>query len=438
MTPDFHFPRNFLWGVATAAYQIEGAVSEDGRGLSIWDTFSHTPGKIFANHTGDIACDHYHRWPDDLDLIRSLGVQSYRFSVAWPRILPEGIGRVNEKGLDFYERLIDGMLERNIVPNATLYHWDLPQALQDRGGWGSRDTVHAFVNYADAVTRRLGDRVGFYATFNEPWCIATLGHANGEHAPGLQDMALALQVAHHVLLAHGLALPVMRENAPQAQHGIVLNFTPSYALDDTEEAQQAAKLMDSTFNRWYADPLFLGRYPEDAWALYGDAVPSVHEGDLTHISAAIDFLGVNYYTRAVFGHHPGNVERTAMGWEVYPQGLRELLLRLQRDYDPPVMYVTENGAAYDDKLEGGAVRDPERIRYLERHIAAVGEAIAAGAKVGGYYVWSLMDNFEWAHGYSKRFGLIYVDYDTQARTLKDSARWYRDFVRRQKPASAIL
>lgn len=426
------FPADFRWGVATAAYQIEGAVSEDGRGPSIWDTFSHTPGKTYNGDTGDVACDHYHCWPEDLALMSQLGIQSYRFSVAWPRVLPQGTGRVNAKGLDFYERLVDGLLARGIEPNATLYHWDLPQPLQDKGGWASRDTAQAFVAYADAVSRRLGDRVKFYATFNEPWCIAILGHESGEHAPGFNDRRLALQVAHHVLLAHGLAMPALRENAPQAQHGIVLNFTPSYALDDSTEAQQAARLMDGTFNRWFADPLFKGRYPEDTWELYGELVPKVHDGDLAQIAAPIDFLGVNYYTRVTFGGDPVNVERTAMGWEVFPQGLRDLLLRLQRDYSPPVMYVTENGAAYDDKLVDGAVYDPERIRYYERHLAAMHEALEAGANVKGYYAWSLMDNFEWAKGYSKRFGLIYVDYPTQRRILKSSAKWYAELIAKHR------
>jgi len=421
------FPPDFRWGVATAAYQIEGAVSKDGRGPSIWDTFSHTPGKTYNGDTGDVACDHYHRYSDDLELMVKLGIQSYRFSVAWPRVLPQGTGRVNAKGLDFYERLVDGLLARGIEPNATLYHWDLPQPLQDRGGWGNRDTAQAFVGYADAVSRRLGDRVKLYATFNEPWCIAILSHEIGEHAPGLHDRRLALQVAHHVLLAHGLALPVLRENAPKAQHGIVLNFTPAYALDNTEEAQQAATLADGTFNRWFADPLFNGRYPEDIWALYGDTVPEVQDGDLAQIAAPIDFLGVNYYTRVSFGGNAGNVERTAMGWEVFPQGLRDLLLRLQRDYGAP-MYVTENGAAYEDTLVDGAVHDPERISYYERHLAAVHEAIEAGANVKGYYAWSLLDNFEWAKGYSKRFGLVYVDYPTQRRILKSSAKWYAELI----------
>jgi len=421
------FPADFRWGVATAAYQIEGAVSKDGRGPSIWDTFSHTPGKTHNGDTGDVACDHYHRWADDLELMSQLGIQSYRFSVAWPRILPQGTGRVNAKGLDFYERLVDGLLARGIEPNATLYHWDLPQPLQDKGGWASRDTAQTFVAYADAVSRRLGDRVKFYATFNEPWCIAILSHEIGEHAPGFNDRRLALQVAHHVLLAHGLAMPVLRENAPKAQHGIVLNFTPSYALDDSIEARQTATLMDGTFNRWFADPLFKGRYPEDIWELYGELVPKVDDGDMAQIAAPIDFLGVNYYTRVSFGGDPGNVERTAMGWEVFPQGLRDLLLRLQRDYGVP-MYVTENGAAYADNFVDGTVHDPERVRYLERHLAAVHEALEAGANVKGYYAWSLLDNFEWAKGYSKRFGLIYVDYPTQRRILKSSAKWYAELI----------
>lgn len=433
------FPPDFLWGVATAAFQIEGATREDGRGPSIWDTFCATPGRVENGDTGEVACDHYHRWESDLDLIASLGVQSYRFSVAWPRIFPEGTGRVNEKGLDFYDRLVDGMLARGLRPNATLYHWDLPQALQDRGGWGARDTAYAFADYAEVVTRRLGDRLAFCATFNEPWCIAILSHAIGEHAPGLRNPKLALQVAHNLYVAHGLALPRLRANAPGAEHGIVLNFTPSYPASEAPEDEAAAARFDGFFNRWFLDPLLKGSYPQDLWEGYGDAVPVMQEGDLELFKQPLDFLGVNYYSRAVVAHAegdwpnfksvPAGEAHTDMGWEVFPQGLTDLLVRLKRDYPLPPLYITENGAAYPDQLQGGRVVDSERTRYYALHLTALQEALRQGVDVRGYYAWSLMDNFEWAKGYSKRFGLVYVDYATQERTLKESGRWYQGVIR---------
>lgn len=432
------FPTDFLWGVATAAFQIEGATREDGRGQSIWDTFCAIPGKVENGDTGEVACDHYHRWENDLDLIKSLGVRSYRFSIAWPRVLPEGTGRVNEKGLDFYDRLVDGMLERELEPNATLYHWDLPQALQDNGGWENRDTAEAFAYYADTVTKRLGDRVAYYATFNEPWCISILSHAIGEHAPGTYDMGLALQVSHNVYVTHGLALPRMRANAPGAQHGIVLNLTPSDPASRAPEDHEAARRFDGFFNRWFLDPLFKGSYPQDMWDGYSQMGPDVREGDLRLISQSLDFLGVNYYRRAVIAHREGDwpdfqsvafdAERTEMGWEVYPQGLTDLLVRLKRDYDLPPLYITENGAAYADRLENGSVLDHQRINFYERHFEALLKAMRQGVDVRGFYAWSLMDNFEWAKGYGKRFGLVYVDYETQERTLKDSGQWLRSLI----------
>lgn len=432
------FPTNFLWGVATAAYQIEGATTEDGRGQSIWDAFCRETGRVENGDTGEVACDHYHRWEGDLDLIQQLGVRSYRFSVAWPRVFPEGTGRLNERGLDFYDRLVDGLLERGLEPSATLYHWDLPQVLQDRGGWGNRDTAEAFADYADAVTARLGDRVSYYATFNEPWCISILSHAIGEHAPGSHNMRLALQVAHNLYVAHGLALPRMRANAPNAQHGIVLNLTPSDPVSPAPDDQEAAARFDGFFNRWFLDPLFKGSYPEDMWAGYGSQVPKVLEGDLELIAQPLDFLGVNYYQRAVVAHEAGDwpnfksvafdAERTTMGWEVYPEGLTNLLVGLKDRYSLPPLYITENGAAYADQLENGHVHDRARLSFYERHFAALLEAIGQGVDVRGYYAWSLMDNFEWAKGYSQRFGLIYVDYQTQERTLKDSGKWFHEFI----------
>jgi beta-glucosidase len=430
----------FIWGVATSAYQIEGAAAEGGRAPSIWDTFCRVPGAVVRGEHGDVACDHYHRWPADLDLVRELGLDAYRFSVAWPRVVPGGRGRVNPAGLDFYERLVDGMLERGLRPYATLYHWDLPQALQDRGGWESRDTAHAFAAYADHVSTRLGDRVVSYATLNEPWCSAHLGYAVGEHAPGVRDQRRSLQVAHHLLLAHGLAMPALRAGAPRAAHGIVLNLFPVDPATDREEDVAAAQRHDGFVNRWYLDPIFRGRYPEDVWEAYGDIVPTTEPGDLAVIAAPIDVLGVNYYTRAVVRDCPEHPfpsacdvrvpgERTLMDWEVRPEGLTRLLVRLQAEYDPRSMLVTENGAAYaDDQWRDGRPHDADRRAYLEGHVHAVREAAAQGARVDGYFAWSLLDNFEWSHGYDKRFGIVHVDFQTLERTPKESARWYQGFV----------
>jgi beta-glucosidase len=442
------FPDSFVWGVATSAFQIEGATSADGRGTSIWDTFCRTPGKVFEGHTGDIACEHYHHWQSDLDLIAELGVDAYRFSIAWPRILADGAGQVNAKGLDFYERLVDGMLRRGLKPYCTLYHWDLPQALDDKGGWLSRDTAMAFAEYAEVVTKRLGDRVVSYATLNEPWCSAYLGYGNGHHAPGHADLKESFQAAHHLLLAHGLALPVMRENAPGAEHGIVLNLSQVYPETDSPEDTEAARRFDRLNNLWYLGPLFEGRYPEDVWQQLGALVPEVADGDLAIINRPIDFLGENYYTPTFVQHQAGDypnisfvrhdaAEHTAMDWEVYPQGLRDLLLRLHRDYGVP-LYVTENGAAYADTIVADGVHDSARTAYFQGHLAAVAEAVSAGADVRGYFAWSLMDNFEWAFGYDRRFGIVYVDFETQVRTLKDSAKWYQKFVRQQREAVSAV
>lgn len=443
-SPSRSHPSDFRWGVATSSYQIEGAVREDERGPSIWDTFCRTPRKVVGGDTGDVACDHYHRWPQDLDLMEELGVQAYRFSISWPRVFPEGTGWLNPKGLDFYDRLVDGLLARGIEPWVTLYHWDLPQKLQDTGGWLDRGVVDAFVGYAEAVTKRLGDRVAAYATLNEPWCSAFLGYEKGEHAPGFGSRAMGLRAAHHLLLAHGSALEVMRSHAPNARHGIVLNLNPTYPASAAPEDAEAAYRFDGFFNRWYLDPILRGAYPEDAWEGYGDDVPDVVAGDLEIIGRPIDFLGVNYYSRAVVADDPHaswpaargvavEAERTDMGWEVYPQGLTDLLVRLDRDYALPPVYITENGGAWPDELVDGSVRDPARIEYLAQHIAAVQEAMRQGVDVRGYFAWSLLDNFEWALGYSKRFGLVYVDYETQERIPKESARWYADLIARQGP-----
>lgn len=421
------FPKGFVWGAATAAYQIEGGCQADGRGESIWDRFSHTSGRVSNGDTGDTACDHYHHYREDIALLPALNLKAYRFSIAWPRILPLGAGAVNPRGLDFYDQLVDELLAAGIAPYVTLYHWDLPQALQDVGGWGNRAVIGQFADYTAIVTRRLGDRVQHWMTINEPWVVAFHGHRSGEHAPGLRDEKLALQVTHHLLLAHGAAVDVVRANAPQAQVGIVLNFTPNEPAHGTPEEAEQAEAGWQADAAWFLAPLFKGHYPPEAWQTYGVLAPETHPGDLAQISRSIDFLGVNYYTRNVIGTDepvPG-AEYTEMGWEVYPQGLEKLLLRLRADYRLPPIYITENGAAFADEVGAdGRVHDVRRRLYLQTHLMAVARAIEQGVDVRGYFVWSLLDNFEWAWGYSKRFGIVYVDYPTQARILKDSASWY--------------
>ena len=435
------FPEHFTFGVATSAFQIEGSTSADGRGPSIWDTFCREPGRISDGSSGDVACDHYRRWEEDLELIASLGVQAYRFSVAWPRVQPSGSGAINPLGLDFYERLVDGMLERGLDPYLTLYHWDLPQPLQDVGGWANRDTAYHFAEYARAVGERLGNRVKSYATLNEPWCSSILSYQIGEHAPGLRDRKLALAAAHHLLLGHGEATKVLREVVPGAVVGTVLNLNSVTPATSSEQDAAAARFEDGAFNRWFLDPLLRGEYPADIWEAYGDDVPHVQPGDLETIRQPLDFLGVNYYSRSVVSaggeqQRPSESSYTDMGWEVYPQGLSDLLLRLHVDYTLPPIFITENGAAYKDTLEGSAVHDAERVAYLQTHVAEVASAVRQGVKVDGYFAWSLMDNFEWAHGYSKRFGLVYVDYGDQRRVLKDSALWYRGLAGAKVPELA--
>ena len=444
------FPADFVWGVATSAFQIEGAYEADGRSFSIWDTFCRTPGKVHNGDTGDVACDHYHLWERDLDLIKRLGVNAYRFSVAWPRVVPEGRGAVNEKGLDFYDRLVDGLLARGLKPYCTLYHWDLPQVLEDKGGWVVRDTAYAFADYAEEVVKRLGDRVASYATLNEPWCSAYLGYGNGHHAPGYSDQKMSLAATHHLLLAHGLALPRMRQRAPKAEHGIVLNLAQVYPETESAEDAAAAERFDMLNNLLYLDPLFKGRYPQELVDNLGALIPEIHEGDLKTIAAPLDFLGENYYTPSFVAFEPASewphvrpvehpdAEKTAMGWEVRPKGLSDMLVRLHDDYKLP-LYVTENGAAYSDPehLSGNEVHDAERRSYYQRHVKAVQEALTQGAEVRGYFAWSLLDNFEWAFGYDKRFGIVHVDFDTQKRTLKDSAKWYREFVGQQRKERVV-
>ena len=436
------FPKDFVWGVATSSFQIEGAAAEDGKGPSIWDEFCRKPGAIADGSDGDIACDHYHRLQSDLDLIASLGVDAYRFSVSWPRVRPGGSGAWNEKGLAFYERLVDGLLARGIQPYLTLNHWDLPAELQDGGGWANRDTVQCFVEFALGMAARLGDRVATITTHNEPWVIATLGYEQGVFAPGIKDRKQAVQASHHLLLSHGLALEALRAAGCKARLGIVLNLSPMQAVADTEADRHKTRLEDGLLVRWYTDPLFKGAYPADVLEHLGADSPRVEPDDMQHIATPMDFLGINYYTRSMVSAgapwdvHSGGNEVTDMGWEVYPEGLTDLLLRLHRDYAVPPMYIKENGAAFKDELVDGRVHDAQRSNYIARHIAAVADALAQGVRMEGYMVWSLLDNFEWASGYAKRFGIVHVDYATQRRTLKDSALWYRDFLQRQRAARA--
>lgn len=432
------FPSEFVWGVATSAFQIEGAASLDGKGPSIWDRFCSQPGVIEDGTNGEVACDHYRRWQSDLDLVAALGVDAYRFSVSWPRVRPSGAGPWNPKGLAFYDRLVDGLLERGIKPYLTLNHWDLPQALQDCGGWAHRDTVHRFVEYALGVQAQLGDRVCTITTHNEPWVMATLGHETGIFAPGIRNRATAMQVSHHLLLSHGLALQALRDQGSRARLGIVLNLAPVYPARDTPQDKAKAGLEDGLLLRWYMDPLFRRCYPEDVLEHLGPDAPRVAPGDMQAIATPMDFMGINYYSRSMVSAEAPwvagqcGLEVTDMGWEVFPQGLTELLLRVHRDYRVPPLYVTENGGAFRDEVVAGRVRDERRTHYLAHHIQAVADAMRQGVPMAGYMVWSLLDNFEWASGHAKRFGIVHVDYATQARTLKDSAKWYRDLVRDQR------
>jgi beta-glucosidase len=438
------FPAGLRFGVATAAFQIEGAVREDGRGESIWDRFCRVPGVVAGGDTGDVACDHYHRWEADLDLMAAMGIESYRFSIAWPRVQADGRGAPNAAGLGFYRRLCEGLVERGIEPIATLYHWDLPQALQDSGGWAARDTASRFAEYAGVVAEALGDLVTQWITHNEPWVVAFLGHAMGVKAPGMRHWPTALRASHHLLLSHGLALRALRGAlGASVQAGIALNLQPAHPATSAPEDREAARRMDGHLNRWFLDPLLRGRYPGDMLDLYEafyGPFDAVRDGDLAIISAPIDFLGVNYYNPhrvaaaprelpLTLRLEPGAPPTTAIGWEIDPDGLRDILLRLRREYPPLPVYITENGAAFDDPpVNGGPVEDPERTDYLRGHLAATAEAIAEGADVRRYCVWSLLDNFEWEAGYGQRFGIVHVDYATQQRVPKRSALWYRDFI----------
>ncbi|AGB40269.1 beta-galactosidase [Halobacteroides halobius DSM 5150] len=436
------FPLDFVWGSATSSYQIEGAYDEDGKGESIWDIFSHTLGKINNNDTGDVACDHYHRYKEDIELMKEIGLDSYRFSISWPRILPNGKGEINQKGLNFYKELVDQLLEAGIEPVITLYHWDLPQALQEEGGWANRDTIKYFVKYAEVLFDELGAKVSQWITHNEPWVVSFLGYAEGEHAPGIKDRKQALQVAHNLLVSHGLVVKKFRELDLTGDIGITLNLTSVYSYSETDKDQEAAQLMEEYINGWFLDPVFKGSYPKKLAQIYENQFGKIdiQAGDMDLISQEIDFLGINYYSRALINYNPNSKfygiesikpaesDYTAMNWEIYPDGLYDLLTKLNQEYTNKPLYITENGAAFDDQIIAGQVNDQRRINYLKEHFKSVYRAIQDGVPVRGYYVWSLMDNFEWAYGYSKRFGLIYVDYNTQKRTLKDSAYWYQQVI----------
>jgi beta-glucosidase len=428
------FPRDFIWGAATAAFQIEGGRDADGKGRSIWDSFCENPANTADGSSGEIACDHYNRLEEDLDLIESLGLNAYRFSMSWPRVQAKGQGEWNEAGFAFYEKLIEGLVSRGIQAHLTLYHWDLPQALQDVGGWANRDTCHAFVKYACEVERRFGHLLASITTHNEPWVVAFLGHEQGIFAPGLRSRKIAFQVAHHLLLSHGMALRAMREQGCKTPLGIVLNQSPIYPATDSAADVFKAQIDDGLIVRWYMDALLHGSYPEDVIQFIGADAPDVEPTDMAQIKQPLDFIGINYYTRnyASTGNpwdvHASGNDVTDMGWEVYPAGITELLCRLHQDYSLPQILITENGAAYKDELIQGRVHDDKRVSYLREHIRAVKVAMDQGVNVGGYFAWSLLDNFEWASGYTKRFGIVYVDYSTQKRYLKDSAFWYQHFL----------
>ncbi|MFG1759355.1 GH1 family beta-glucosidase [Micromonospora echinofusca] len=455
--PPLTFPPGFLWGAATAAYQIEGAAAEGGRTPSIWDTFSHTPGRVVEGHTGDVACDHYHRMGSDVALMAELGLKSYRFSVSWPRVQPGGTGPANAEGLDFYRRLVDELLGHGIEPWLTLYHWDLPQPLEDAGGWPARDAAARFADYATLVADALGDRVRYWTTLNEPWCSAFLGYGSGVHAPGRSDGADAVRAGHHLMLGHGLAVQALRAARPSAEVGVTVNLYPVTPASDAPADVDAARRIDGLANRFFLDPLLRGSYPADLMADLAGVTDFGHvrDGDLATISTPLDVVGVNYYSRHVVAAPvpdaepepywrapscwPGSedvrfvtrgVPVTDMNWEIDAPGLVETLRRVHEEYTDLPLYVTENGSAFVDEVVDGRVDDVDRLAYFDAHLRAAHEAIEAGVPLRGYFAWSLMDNFEWAWGYTKRFGMVHVDYDTQVRIPKSSARWYAEVIRR--------
>jgi beta-glucosidase len=449
MTVDISaFPADFCWGVATSSYQIEGAVAEDGRTPSIWDTFAREPGRVIGGDTGDDAIDHYHRWSEDVDLMTELGLGAYRFSLAWPRVQPDGLGHGNAPGIAFYDRLVDRLLEKGITPWSTLYHWDLPDALEQAGGWPVRDTAERFADYTVIIAEALGDRVKHWITLNEPWCSAYLGYASGIHAPGRTEPAEAVAASHHLMLGHGLAVQRLREIVPDAEVGVTVNLYPVTPMDESGRHDDAVRRIDGLMNRWFLDAMLKGTYPKDVLADLAPVTDAsfIHEGDLATIKQPLDFLGVNYYTRHVVGaglwpgsgdvrfHLDNGKAKTASGWDIDPQGLVDVLSVLQRDYPAIPVYLTENGAAFDDVVNDGVVHDDDRIAFLDSHLQSIATMRARGMDIRGYFAWSLFDNFEWAEGYAKRFGIVHVDYETQVRTPKDSARWYANLIRAHRDA----
>ena len=443
---EYKFPEDFTWGAAAASYQIEGAYDEDGKGESIWDRFTHQKGNIKNGDTGDVACDHYHRYKEDVKLMKEIGLDSYRFSIAWPRIFPEGTGSINQKGLDFYKRLVDELLQNGIKPLPTLYHWDLPQALQERGGWENRDTAKYFHDYAMRIIEEFDGVIDKWITHNEPWVVSFVGHAFGQHAPGKQDYQSALQVLHHLLLSHGMVARTFREEEMNGEIGITVNLSDFQPATDKKEDLAAAWRQDNFLNKIVLDPLFRAKYPKELFEFFEENVGEikVREGDMSVISYPMDFLGINYYSRNVIEHaEEANIleskevkiedsQYTEMGWEVYPQGLYNVLNRVNNEYSDLPLYITENGAAFKDKLtEDGKVKDDKRVNYLKNHLLKAQQAIEDGIPLQGYYVWSIMDNFEWGYGFSKRFGITFVDYkDNQKRYIKKSGKFYSEVIER--------
>jgi beta-glucosidase len=435
-TKGITFPDGFLWGVASSAYQIEGAWNKDGKGESIWDRFSHTSGNIKNGDTGDIACDHYHHYTEDVALMKELGVQAYRFSISWSRVLPKGKGDANRAGLNFYRRLVDELLKEGIEPWVCLYHYDLPQALQDEGGWANRNIIQYFADYAEVIARELGDMVKRWVITNEPRCIAWLGHLTGIQAPGMKNLELSLKVSHNLQLAQGKAIQTLRDFDQNFQIGTVVDLNAVHPISDDKKDREAASNLDEFWNRWYIDPLFKGEYPY----LAGKIGLKPSQEDMGLIKQPLDFLGVNYYTRFLATYDPSNpvtrakvvqknTPTTEKGWEIYPEGLCDVLMRLRTDYNNPLLYVTENGAAFEDNVtKDGKIQDDDRITFLRDHIAAAYQAIKDGARLKGYFVWTIIDNLEWAEGYSKRFGLVHTNYQTLKRTPKKSFYWYKQVI----------
>ncbi len=436
------FPEGFIWGTATAAYQIEGGYNEDGKGESIWDRYTHTPGMILNNDTGDIACDHYHLFENDVRLLKELGVKSYRFSIAWTRIFPDGKGKPNKKGMDFYKKLVKLLVDNGIKPTVTLYHWDLPQKLQDIGGWANREVVELYEQYARYVIKELGDMVAFWITFNEPWVTSFIGYWYGGHPPAITDLSLALQAAHNIMLAHGRVVRAFREMGMKGEIGISLNLNPVYPASEDIKDSIAAKRYSDFQNGWFLDPILKGEYPSELLELFSNiaTLPSINSDDMDIIHTPIDFLGVNNYSFSSIVYDSEKIPfeltfaetgkaKTDTGWEIYPEGIYDLLLYLHKEYNGIKMLITENGAAFKDSIdEDGKVNDDDRLNYLNSHISQVHQAIEDGANLAGYYLWSFIDNFEWKVGYSKRFGVVYVDYETQKRTIKKSGYWYKKVI----------